>query len=888
MASLRSHPFASALPGAAAKIESDLKTMELNPGAKLGPYEVVAMLGKGGMGEVWRARDTRLDRTVALKVSKSEFSARFEREARAIAALNHPHICQLYDVGPNYLVMEYIDGAELKGLMPVARAIELASQILDALDAAHRKGIVHRDLKPANILVTKSGVKVLDFGLAKMQAQAVAMGADAATAISVEGTIAGTLYYMAPEQLQGKEVDARADIFSFGCVLYEMLTGKRAFDGSNAASVIAAVMERPAPSISDVAPPALDRVLKRCLGKDPEQRWQTARDLKSALELAQYPAPLTAATSTTRSKLPWALVAVFAALAAGGGYFALREPPVPARPLIHFTTYTPEGIYNNPVAVSPDGSQIAFVAANRIYLRRIDDPSLKPVPGTENASFPSFSPDGQWLAFFAGTPLQLKKVPIAGGAALPLANVPNHNAPMSWGDDGNILLGGTEIVRVPEAGGQPVVIAKLDSSKGETVFLSPELLPDGKHILVTLVDARGPDAPEIASVDLRTGEKRILLEAAGECLFARTGAKPDVGHLVYARNGSMFAAKFNAATLQLGPARPVLEGMRNLAGLNSAGLSRSGTLAYSSGVNGTALAIESTLIWVDRQGNEQPLTAPQRRYGGPRLSPDGGRIAFSVGDSTQTLDYQIWVFDLTRGTTTRLTYGGTNAKPVWTPDGRRLIFSHVTGVESGTLAEVAADGSREPVTLTEGVNSTPMSVSPDGKGLIGLRSSNSLITHGNSLWVLPLDGSSAAERKPEPFLDTRFTRGDLQFSPDGKWVAYESNETGRDEIYVVPYPGPGGKSQVSTDGGAQPHWNRNGRELFFRNGAKSIAVDVETGAAFRAGAPRTLFEKVSSDYDVAPDGHRFLMLKPAAAETSELHVIVNWFDELRRRAPLEK
>jgi serine/threonine protein kinase len=856
-------------------------------GDKLGPYEILSSIGAGGMGEVWKARDTRLDRTVAIKVSKQEFSARFEREAHAVAALNHPRICTLHDVGPNYLVFEYVEGEPLKGPLPLEKALEYAAQICDALDAAHSKKITHRDLKPANILITRQGVKLLDFGLAKIDKPIDVAEETVTMGLTMKGQILGTLLYMSPEQLQGKEADARSDIFSFGCVLYEMLTGKRAFDGASPASVIAAILERPSPSVGDVAPPALDRVLKRCFEKDPENRWQSARDLKSALELVQFPAPVGSPAFPVRSKLPWVVAAIFAALAAAGGYLALRDKPAAPGPLVHFTTDTPEGIYNNPVVVSPDGSHIAFVAANQIYLRAMDDPSLKPVPGTENGSFPAFSPDGQWLAFFSGNPLQLKKVPITGGAALSLASVPHHSAPMSWGDDGNILLGGTELARVPEAGGQPVVIAKVDPSKGEAVFLSPELLPGGKHILATLVTATGRDAPEIVAVDVRTGEKKVLLETAGECLFARTGAKPDLGHLVYARNGSLFAATLNSATLQLGPAMPVLEGMRNLAGLNSAGISRSGTLAYPSGINGTGIGTESTLMWVDRRGDEQALTAPQRRYVGPRISPDGGRVAFSVGDSTQTLNYQIWVYDLTRGTTTRLTFDGANSKPIWTPDGKRLIYTHTVGIDFGGLTEVAADGSSEPVTLTKGINSTPLSVSPDGKRLIGLGSSSSLNMRGNSLWVLPLDVPSTAERKAEPFLDTRFTRGNLQFSPDGRWVAYESNETGRDEIYVVPYPGPGGKSQVSTDGGAQPRWNRNGRELFFRNGAKMVAVDVETGAAFRAGTPLTLFETVSSDYDVTPDGRRFLMLKPAIAETSELHVILNWFDDLRRRVPLE-
>ena len=744
--------------------------------------------------------------------------------------------------------------------------------------------------------MTKQGVKLLDFGLAKID-KPVAIAQETVTmALTSQGQILGTLQYMSPEQLQGKEADARSDIFSFGCVLYEMLTGKRAFEGSSPASVIAAILERPAPSVAAVAPPALDRVLRRCLEKDPENRWQSARDLKSALELVQFPAraPLVQIPSTS-PRLWMAATAAMTVLAAVALWGWLKPTPEGPHPLIHFTTATPEGIQTSPIVVSPDGSRVAFIGdkPQQIYLRDMDDPVAKPVPGTENARFTAFSPDGQWLAFFTGNapPFQLKKVPIAGGAALTLASVPGIVTPMSWGEDGNILLGGVDLDRVSDAGGQLAVIAKPDTAKGELGFISPQLLPGGKYILATVVTTKGLTDPRVVAVAVATGEKKVLLEDAGECRFAPTGTKPGVGHLVYARNGSLFAAAFDAATLQVGAGAPVLEGIRNLEGLNGGGFSRSGTLAYPSGAS-NPLGTVSTLMWVDRQGKEEPLSAPPRVYLGPRISPEGGRIAFAVGDSAQALDYQVWVHDVARGTTIRLTFERVNTHPVWTPDGKRLIYMstpNAIGSVAGTLATVSADGGSQPVTLIgKGVNPFPTSVSPDGKLVIGVRSSAvALQATGSEIWVLPLDGAKGAEAEPQPFLDTRFTRGDLQFSPDGKWVAYQSNETGRNEIYVAPYPGPGGKSQVSTDGGTQPRWNRNGRELLFRSGDKMMAVDVEIGAAFRAGAPRILFEKVSSEYDVAPDGRRFLMLKPAVTDTNELHVILNWFDDLRRRVPLE-
>jgi eukaryotic-like serine/threonine-protein kinase len=660
--------------------------------------------------------------------------------------------------------------------------------------------------------------------------------------------------------------------------------------------------------VSEVAPPALDRVLKRCLEKDPENRWQSARDLKAALELVFQPALEAAAPAVprTNSRL-WKVAAAAITVVAGVALWGWLKPaPASPHPLIHFATATPQGIAANPIAVSSDGLHIAFkgATANQIFILSMDDPVAKPVPGTENGSFPVFSPDGQWLAFVAETArgsIQLKKVPIAGGAALTLTGGIRRasGSPMSWGEDGNLLLGGTDLERVSDSGGQPAVIARTESARGESAFLRPQLLPGGTYILATVLTTKGLADLRVVAVAVATGEKKLLLEAAGECLFAPTGAKPGVGHLVYARDGSLFAATFNAATLQVGPAVPVLEGMRALLALNPIGFSRSGTLAHPG--SGNILSQfgngnSSTLMWVDRLGTEQALTAPTRIYFSPRISPDGGRIAFGVIDLTSTTDSQVWVHDVARGTTTRLTFEKVNANPVWSPDGKRLIYlsaANVLGSGPGTLAAVAADGSGQLVTLMgEGPDPSPTFVSSDGKLVIGVRTSN-LTRSGSEIWVLPLDGaktaSAAAEAKPQPFLDTRFTHGNLQFSPDGKWVAYESDESGRNEIYVVPYPGPGGKSQASNDGGTQPRWNRNGRELFFRSGAKMMAVDVETGARFRAGTPRMLFEKVSSDYDVAPDGRRFLMLKPAATmpESTELHVILNWFDDLRRRVPLE-
>jgi serine/threonine-protein kinase len=903
------------------------------------------------MGAVYRATDTTLNRQVAIKVLPDGFAgdadrlARFEREAKTLASLNHPHIAAIYAIeksaGATALVMELVEGDDLsqriaRGAIPTDEALPIAKQIAEALEAAHEQGIIHRDLKPANIKVRSDGtVKVLDFGLAKAlekpggPGQPGGPGAFTASfrpglpgspglpdlsasptltspAKTQAGIVLGTAAYMSPEQAKGRPVDRRADIWAFGAVLFEMLTGARAFPGEDVTDTIVAVMstEPDFGALPADVPARVIQALRVCLRKDAKQRAGDIRDVRLALEGAfETAAPQTTSPSTTdtpRGRLAWmaatAAMTVVAGLALWGWLAPASSEP---RLLTHFTTAAPEGVGAHPIAVSRDGSHLAFAnaALNKIYVRAIDDPVAKPVPGTEDGMFPVFSPDGQSLAFIAGTaaPFQLRKVPVAGGAPLTLVSDTWAALP-TWSDDGNILLSGPELRRVPQAAGTPTTIAKVDTAAGELFFAGPQLLPGNKHILTAIVTTRGVSAIRAVAIDVATGTVTTLLENAGVPFYMPTGPEPGIGHLVYGLNGALFAASFNAVTLHVGPVAPVLEGTRNAGGLTEFGFSRSGTLAYPGSSNVTFRRPSTQMMWVDRQGAEQPLTAPSRPYASPRISPDGERVAFVVNE-VQTLDDQAWVYDVARGTTTRLTFEGNNRSLVWTADGKRLIYLSLTSTTSptGTLVSLAADGSGQPVTLIgEGLSPSPTSVSPDGKLVIGVRargqarsgSDMGAVRSGDDIWVLPLERDAS----PQPFLDNRFTRGDLQLSPDGAWVAYESNESGRNEIYVVPYPGPGGKSQVSTDGGTQPRWNRNGRELFFRSGAKMMAVDVETGAALRAGAARVLFEKVSSDYDVAPDGKRFLMLKPSATtgDLTEIHVIVNWFDDLRRRVPLPK
>jgi eukaryotic-like serine/threonine-protein kinase len=645
---------------------------------RLGPYEILPLIGAGGMVEVYRARDTALKRDVALKVLPATFlrdpdrMARFQREAEVLASLDHPNIGHTYGIADSEdshgLVLALVEGPTLAeriaaGPIPLDETVAISKQIIDALEYAHDRGVVHRDLKPANIKITPEGVvKVLDFGLAKVledepPPSSLANSPTLTLGHTRTGVILGTAAYMSPEQAVGRPVDRRSDIFSFGSVLYEMLTGKRAFAGATTPDVLEAVVKSD-PDWSKLpagTPVYLRRLLERTLVKDRKQRLQATGEARIALENPSGPEP----EQALPSKIGWMAAAAMTALAAVALWGWLKPAPATPRQLIHFIAATPQGIGTNPIAVSRDGSHLAFIGATvrQIYLRSMDDPVAKPVPGTENGSFPAFSPDGQWLAFIAGAapPFQLKKVPIVGGSALTLMSGIRARAPMTWGEDGNILLGGTDVERVSEAGGQPTVIGELDSAKGELSFHAPQLLPGGKYVLANVLTTKGLSDFRVTALAVGTAEKKLLLEAAGECLFVPTGVKPGVGHLVYARNGSLFAATFNAATLQVGPAVPVLEGVRVLSGLTGVGFSRSGTLAYEGG--GQALfANPSALMWVDRQGTEQALTAPTRTYVGPRISPDGGRVAFAVIDLTPNVDSQLWMHDVARGTTTRLTF----------------------------------------------------------------------------------------------------------------------------------------------------------------------------------------------------------------------------------------
>jgi Tol biopolymer transport system component/predicted Ser/Thr protein kinase len=895
--------------------------MPILPGKRLGPYEILSAIGAGGMGEVYKARDTRLDRTVAIKVlpthlaGRTELRERFEREAKTIASLNHPHICTLFDTGHqdeiDFLVMEYLEGETLaqrlkKGALPIQQVLQYAVEIADALDKAHRKGITHRDLKPGNIMLTKSGTKLLDFGLAKLTQEAAPAIPDSQlptlkSAITGEGTILGTLQYMAPEQVEAKEVDARTDIFAFGAVVYEMATGKKAFEGKTSASVMAKILEAEPPSMTSLqpmTPPQLDRVVKTCLAKEPDERWQTASDLCRELKWisdggsqAAFPVP-SASEPAWKKRLVWvAAFAIVIAAAVGVALYMRRSTPAAIR-AVRFTVGPPEKAEFGPnpgfLSVSPDGTKLAFVAttgpgSGQLWIRALDSPTAQALPGTEGASQPFWSPDSQFIGFFARG--SLKKIAVSGEPAQTLTEAQSSNTPGAsttggaWSREGVILftanITSSAISRVPASGGAASPVTTLDASRLELAQSWPRFLPDGKHFLYTTF-ATGTGARGIYAASLESKDRKLILNSPSNAIYVLPG------YLLFVRQGTLMAQPFDADRLQLtGEAVPIAEGLQVSQTTGSASFTASdnGVLAYRTGTAAAAL----TLVWVSRNGTEQRLSAPAHNYTLPRLSPDGQRVAIAIEEA----ESQIWLYDLSRDTLTRLTFTGTaNVDPLWTPDGKRIVFKG----NGNRLFWQPADGSGGAEELTSAdlsANNAPDSWSPDGQEL-ALTEDRAT----RNIWIMPLK-----DRKPRPFVVSPSYETAPRFSPDGHWIAYASNESGRYEIFVRPYPGPGGKWQISTDGGTEPVWNPKGRELFYRNGQKLMALDYSAQPAFSAGKPRMLFEgpylttaRSIPDYDVSPDGQRFLMLRaPDQAQApAQISVVLNWLEELKQKVPAGK
>ncbi len=870
----------------------------LTSGTRLGPYEIIEPAGSGGMGDVYRARDTRLDRDVAVKTLKGSFSERFEREARTISSLNHPNICTLHDVGQHdgsgYLVMEYIEGKVIAGPLPVEQAVAYGVQICEALHAAHRKGIVHRDLKPANILVTRQGIKLLDFGLAKLAAAGGAAGAGGATsqdqatiaALTGAHTVVGTPQYMAPEQIEGRDVDGRTDIFAFGCVLYELLTGRRAFEGQTASSAMAAVLAtkpRPIEELVPLTPPALERIVSRCLAKDPEERWQTARDVGAELQwVAQggskvgLPA-LVSGRRRVREGVAWAAFAVAMLAAAGFAAAWAGRAPEPA-PVVRFPLATPAGTQNpSPPVVSPDGRQIAFAADSegkrQVWLRPLDSLEARPLPGTEGVLRPFWSPDSRFIAFMAGG--KLKKVDIAGGPPQTICDAPN-GADGSWSEKGVILFDGRGIDplwRVSAAGGirQPVMLEN-GKPEGTPGAGWPEFLPGGEHFLYTVSE------PASSEMTVMVG---ALDSTARTSLFKTTTrvqyAEP--GYLLFVRERTLVAQKFNLRSLTLeGEPVPMGEGLgTDDLGLASFSASRNGVLAFRGGeLTGTRL------LWIDRSGKETPAIDTPADYRDTSLSPDGTRVAYDVSDGNGRGD--LWIRDLVRGVSSRFTFdAAAEINPLWSPDGRRIIYtSRAKG--PGGLYLKDASGTREAEALLVNADENYVSDwSPDGRVVLFTARGDGSGTDWD-IWSMP----AAGDGKPVPVVQTRFIEMWATFSPDGKYIAYQSSESGRTEIYVHEFPAARNKWQVSTEGGSEPYWRKDGRELFYRSGSRLMAVPLQIGETFSAGTPVPLFQTrfatvtVRGRYRPAPDGQRFLVLGPLAREAEQpAAVVLNWTAALR-------
>jgi serine/threonine protein kinase len=856
----------------------------LAPGTELGPYRIERLIGSGGMGRVYRARDTRLNRTIGIKISKQGFGERFEREARAVAALNHPHICQLYDIGPNYLVMEFVEGAPLKGPLPLAKAVEYAGEILDALDAAHRKGVVHRDLKPANILVSKQGVKLLDFGLAK---QATPAGSDSTLTkgLTAAGAILGTVQYMSPEQLQGKPVDARSDLFSFGCVLYELLTGKRAFEGENPASVIAAVLERePAPL--EISPP-LDRVVGRCLAKDPDLRFQNAIDLKTALNWALEQTPV----SRSATRRWWVgMAAATLALGLGGGWVVSRvgKPDAEER-LLDFQITPPKG---NPsyfdsspgLSVSPDGRFVTYKASvngrTGIWLHPLDgspDRLLVDNADNLNAAWPFWSPDGKSVGWYAGG--QLWRTDLSGGTPVALCRAGNGG--LVWTPDGRILFAGPGgLMQVPESGGTPTLLTKVDASRGETRHISPQLLPGGR--LLYVAENAKTENSAIYVAPLSDPSKRVLVTRSpgqpGQAYYAPGGNGKD--YLLIGSEQSLVAREFDIGKLTLGPPRTLVSQVRWFYPA-AAAVSPAAILLYAGGSNARHLA------WLDRSGKSLEVFSQPDDYHAFRLSPDGKRFVAVRGSR---INADLWLMDVERRLFSRFAPIQSNQTPVWSNDGRTVLFTPQVSVKGRSIFRKGISDSGQGERIGEWRTQRLCDWSRDGRFLLYETSGPET---SRDLWVAPVtpDGRLAEGAQPRPYLQGPFAEWHGRFSPEPnpRWVAYQSDETGRNEIYIASFPDARRKLQVTSGGGTFPQWGPDGRELFYISGDGMLTVvGLSNGAdGLEPSSPQRLFpmaanEYTASPFEVSPDGKRILVNQ--AQQSTELHVVMNWPLLLRKQA----
>lgn len=901
--------------------------MALPSGTKLGPYEIQSSLGAGGMGEVYRARDTRLERIVAIKIlpahlsGDSELKARFEREARAVSALNHPHICHLYDVGAQdgaaFLVMEYLEGESLadrlrKGTLPLKQALEFGIQIADALATAHRTGILHRDLKPGNVMLTAGGAKLLDFGLAKSSpavtgsAAAAIRGMTPSTPtltiadlsspsedLTQRGTVVGTFQYIAPEVLRGAEADARSDIFGLGCVLYEMVTGRKAFEGKTQLSVMTAILEKdpePVSMLQAMSPPAFDHLVKTCLAKNPEERFQAALDVKLELKwIAEGGAQPHPGKLPKLSRLPWlaAGVALLIAVAAIAAY--ISKPSGQSAAVVRSSILAPAGTAFVTLApsagtpqISPDGGRLVFAARDdkgkvQLYLRSLGSLTATPIAATDEASYPFWSPDSREIGFFADG--KLKTIAADGGPPQVLAEATIGRGG-TWSKDGVIVFSGgpsQALQRISAQGGAPQPATKMNVGQGENSHRWPSFLPDGRHFLFWARNSHGiQDHTEYVGT-LGSLDAQPVMKSELAAIYVP-------GHLLFMRGQTLMAQPFNAARLALtGVPTPVAEHVLVNSTSNRPVFSASdnGTLVYQMGGEQGGWR----LLWVSRDGKEVGSLGDVDRYFDPAISPDGTRVATELLTGQGTGD--IWVFDLSRNTKMRLTFGSASQRiPVWNPDGKTIYYGSNAKGSMHVYAK-AADGSGAVQTVFEAdAFDWPQSISPDQKFLVYMRPAGDR-SSGTEMWALPLFGG---ERKPFAVVSSAFNTVGASVSPDGKWMAYESNETGRLEIYMTAFPGGGVKWQVSTNGGTAARWRRDGKELFFLDPADNMmAVDIDPKSSpVQIGAPHILFrapgvQNTMGPYAVAADGKKFLINTGDVKEESQpLTMVQNWTAGLKK------
>ena len=887
--------------------------MPLSAGAKLGSYEVIAPIGAGGMGEVYRARDTRLQRDVALKVlpelmaADPERKARFEREAQLLASLNHPHVGQIYGVqevgaGGLALVMELVEGRTLADLiqsagsgLPLLEAISLAQQIASGLEAAHDRGIIHRDLKPGNVMVNADGqVKVLDFGLGKALAPESSGDASNSPTITLgatqAGMILGTAAYMSPEQAKGRAADRRSDVWSFGCVLFEMLTGRRAFDGEDVSETLASVLKQ-APDwnlLPADTPPVIRLIVERCLTKDRASRLPdvgTARFLLTEPSSISQPRVTATAESNRRSiSVPVAIAMVAVAIALTAGIAMFLRPAgsgADAGTSTHLSITLPQGhgvdYTAQPLTVSPDGRHVVFAAAGdgapRLFSRALNSAEVRVIAGTEGALYPFFSPNGEWVGFVAQG--KLKKAALAGNAVETLSAAPNTRGGF-WGEDGFIyftLSNVSPIVRVPESGGAPQEVTKLDAAAGEISHRDPQILPGGKAIMFTIWKGPGPDEKFVAVQSLTGDSHKIVVRGGAD------GRYVPPGYLVYARSDDLLAVTFDLATLEPGKAAPVTLPV-HLAGEAAEGaafaVSTSGVLAY---IPADASRLARRLVWVDRTGQVEPLDLPNRIYEQVAIAPDGTRAVVQIIDGSVGL----WLLDFARNTLAPLaTTGGSSQAPVWTTDGKRVVYRATrNGVRNLYWKSADGTGDEERLTTKPGMLHTPSSASSDGQWVlfseVGPQSDR-------QVWRVRLTGTHEVE-----LLSGKETETHPVISPDGKWLAVTVLSADV-ELYVRPYPRPGARLPISRNGGLEPLWGRDGKSLYFQKDDGFYVVDVTTGSAFSATAPRLLFRhrfepsaNGVTGYGQGKDG-RFLRVESVnpARPMDTINVVLNWTEELRR------